>query len=360
MNSRLRCLAPGHLLTFFLVVAALLGCRPASLPPRNYREVLVVNHTIWLLTAAGKIEVYDAQGTPQPLPSVAAVTAQHLATDGDNVLAQIGSRLARWNVAKSRWETVGKMPATAFGIAANRQHRVFAVTTEGVLEVGTGKTYLPTSWPNHQLRQLTAFGQPAACFMDSEDRLWLGFGYGEWGGNIFAFDTNKHKFSDLQFNKFNIELSPVKSFFQLPNGVGVSAGLQHFTNSGTLAEFTPAGARLLYDTWADRDTARTRQPHFTEQPYIGPATYDAAANQLYFYSQLGVYQAPYGQDLTKLTSWHKVFEPRLHWRSGQPDAIGSPMNVLAMLALGEGKLVLLTQNDGAGIWNGHSFELLTP
>ncbi|GAA4506354.1 hypothetical protein GCM10023172_35520 [Hymenobacter ginsengisoli] len=322
--------------------------------------MLVVKHFAWLLTSTGKIEVYNAQGTLQQLPLVAAVTAQHLANDGDNVLAQIGSRLERWNVAKSGWETIGKMPAVTFGIAANRQHHVFAITGKGVLDVETGKSYLPASSPNSQLRQLTGFGQPATYFMDSEDRLWIGFGYGEWGGNIFTFDTNKHEYINLRFNKFNIELNPIKSFFQLRDGVGVSSGLQHMMTSGTLAEFTNTGARIIYNTWADRDTIPTKQPTFTEQPYIGPATYDAATNQLYFYSQLGVYAATYGGSLAKLASWHKVFEPKLHWRYGQPDAVGSPMNVLAMLPLGEGKLVLLTQNDGAGIWNGQSFELLQP
>ena len=34
------------------------------------------------------------------------------------------------------------------------------------------------------------------------------------------------------------------------------------------------------------------------------------------------------------------------------------MNVVQMLTLGEGRLVLLTQEDGIGIWDGRTFKLL--
>jgi hypothetical protein len=346
-----------RLLLCLLAFSQVSACAaPAS--TTHYREMIVVQQQIWLLTENGHIVVYDVGGKQQPLPGIEKVKAEHLIVDGNTVAAQIGSTIQRWNKSISSWEPVGKLTRNVFGLVATSQHQFFAITDMGVLDVATGYSKLPTASPNSQLRQLTSLGRPATFFMDSRDNLWIGFGYGEWGGNIFVYSTQRHKFLDLSFNKFSIELSPIKSFFQLKDGVGVSSGLQHFMTSGTIAEFTNFSARTLYDTRTERDSARNQKATMVDQPYIGPAVYDAVANCIFFYSHLGVYAGIYGSDLTKLTSWHKVFTPQLHWSNGQPDAVGSPMNVLNMLSLGDGKLVLLTQKDGVGIWDGKTFNLL--
>jgi hypothetical protein len=320
--------------------------------------MIVVQQQIWLLTETGHIVVCNVDGKQQSLPGIEKVKAEHLIVDGNTAAAQIGSTIQRWNKSASSWEPIGKLARNVFGLVATSQHQFFAITDRGVLDVATGYSKLPTASPNSQLRQLTSFGRPATFFMDNQDNLWIGFGYGEWGGNIFVYSTQKHKFLDLRFNKFSIELSPIKSFFQLKDGVGVSSGLQHFTTSGTIAEFTNFSARTLYDTYTERDSARSQKATMVDQPYIGPGVYDASTNRIYFYSHLGVYAGTYGNDLTKLASWHKLFTPRLHWSNGQTDAIGSPMNVLSMLSLGDGKLILLTQKDGVGIWDGKTFNLL--
>ena len=326
---------------------------------KNYREILVVKHQLWVLTAAGKIEVYDADGNKQHLPLVESVSAYHLAVDGDNVVAQIGPTLQRWNSGAAAWETVGKLTRNVFGIVVNSQHQVFAITDMGVLDVATGYSKMPASSPNNQLRQLSGFEAPAAYFLDNQDNLWIGFGYGEWGGNIFTYATRKGKFIELKFNKFEINLRPIKSFFQFNASVGVSSGLQHMSNSGTVASFQNLNAQLIYDSQVDIDTtAKNKQTSWENQPYIGPATYEPQTDCLYFYSNKGVFKGKSTANLSKLSNWQLVFMPKLHWRSGQRDAVGSPMNVLKMLSLGDGKLVLLTQNDGVGIWNGSTFKLL--
>ena len=270
---------------------------------KHYREMLVVKHQLWVLTEAGRIRVYDAVGKPQPLSAVEAVTAQHLAADGERVVAQVGLALKRWNGAVGAWETVGKLAESVLGLAVNSRHQVFAITALGVLDVQTGRRILPKPTLSYRPQGFTKFNPPAAYFMDAQDNLWIGYGYGEWGGDIFTYSTAQHKFLELRLNGF--DLAPIKSFFQLKTSVGVSTGLQHFMTSGSLAEFTDLGARTIYSTWADRDTAKTRPHSATDQPYIGPAAYDASLNRLYFYSHLGVYEAEYGKNLARLTAWRQ-------------------------------------------------------
>lgn len=51
-------------------------------------------------------------------------------------------------------------------------------------------------------------------------------------------------------------------------------------------------------------------------------------------------------------------QPKLHWKSGQPDAVGSPMNVLKLQVLDDGKIIFVSQNDGVGIYDGKTLTMI--
>jgi hypothetical protein len=321
------------------------------------REMIVVNQQLWCLTAAGKIVVYNTQGAKQKLPSVQQVTAQHIANDGTDVIAQLGTKLQRWNSSTGTWQELGNLTVRVFALAASSAHRVYAITPKGVWDISQNAFHLPTASPNNQmLLPRKGFSAPDTYFMDAQDNWWLGYGYGEWGGNIFTYSTKSSKFVKLEFNNFPITLNPIKSFFQLKEEVGVSAGLQHMMNNGAIATFHHFSAHSIYRSEKDIDTTsqESRWKSISELPYIGPAS----SGNIYFYANKGVFKGKAGRDLSKLRNWQLVFTPKLHWRNGQRDAVGSPMNVLKMLCLGDGKLALLTQDDGVGIWDGNSFNLL--
>lgn len=317
----------------------------------GYRDLIIVKNHVWGLTKGGSIKVYKSDGQEVKVASASGVSAELITNAGNDVVVQTGAKIQQWSSTDSTWRVIGNLRSSAFALVVNSKHHVFAITDKGVLDVAANKILLPASSPNDQLTKFTSLRKPATCFLDSQDNIWLGFGYGEWGGNVFTYDTQHHRFIDLKFNDFQISLHPIKSFFQLKASVGASSGLQHMMNSGALAEFNNFSARTLYDTWAARDTS-------IPVPYIGPAVYEPETDLIYFYSNLGVFEGKYSADLSRLTNWKKIFEPKLHWQNGQPDAVGSPMNVLKMLSLGNGKLVLLTQNDGLGLWDGKTFKLI--
>ncbi|WP_022824959.1 hypothetical protein [Hymenobacter norwichensis] len=331
----------------------------AQLLSDGYRDLIVVKNQVWGLTESGHIKVYKSTGEEVKVDSVSDASAELITNAGNDVVVQTGTKIQQWSSTDSTWRVIGSLRSKAFALVVNSKHHVFAITDKGVLDVATNKTLLPASSPNDQLTKLTSLRKPTTWFLDRQDNLWLGFGYGEWGGNVFTYDTQNHRFIDLKFHDFQINLHPIKSFFHLKSSVGFSSGMQHMMNSGAIGEFNNFNARTLYDTRADRDTSTTKQPFVIHPvPYIGPAVYEPETDHIYFYSSLGVFEGKYSGDLSRLTNWKKLFEPKLHWRIGQPDAVGSPMNVLKMLSLGNGKLVLLTQNDGVGIWDGQAFKLL--
>jgi len=88
--------------------------------------------------------------------------------------------------------------------------------------------------------------------------------------------------------------------------------------------------------------------------YIGPSTFNPYSNSIYFYSQNGIFIGEKAKDLSKSENWKKVVSPKLTWKYGQPDAVGSPMNVLKLCIVDKTRFVFLSQNNGIGFYDGEN------
>jgi len=85
---------------------------------------------------------------------------------------------------------------------------------------------------------------------------------------------------------------------------------------------------------------------------LGPSTFNPHNNSIYFYSQNGIFLGETGKDLSKSENWKKIVSPKLTWKYGQPDAVGSPMNVFKLCIVDKTKFVFLSQNNGIGFYDG--------
>jgi hypothetical protein len=103
-----------------------------------------------------------------------------------------------------------------------------------------------------------------------------------------------------------------------------------------------------------KDSIRTR----IDGEYIGPATFNPFNNSIYFYSQNGFFFGDKTNDLSKIENWEKVVSPNLTWKYGQPNAVGSPMNVLKLCIIDKTRFVFLSQNDGIGFYDGLKVTML--
>jgi hypothetical protein len=121
--------------------------------------------------------------------------------------------------------------------------------------------------------------------------------------------------------------------------------------SGVLVEFEYLKARKFYNSETDWGNN-------IDGEYIGPATYNKFNNSIYYYSQEGIKKGDLEKDLSKKENWKLVIKPKLQWKYGQPDAVGSPMNVLKLEILDKETLVFLSQNDGIGLFNGKELIML--
>lgn len=341
-------------ISFLLLI--FLFCISATAQTR-YKDIVVSNNTVWALTADGNITLFDATNGNQIDGDISIDKDIVLITKdrSDNVIiANKDKQIKRFDQNKNKWELIGKYDEEPFYILVNSKGICFSITEKGIQNLTTNKFYFNPKSLNHQINYKDKWGKPYSSYIDHNDIIWIGFGYGEWGGDLFAFETNKNNFLDLSLDSFRIELFPINSFFEDSNSVYFSAGLQHLmTTSGIIVKMNNQKATVLFKSesqWLNPEKRDT----LIDGEYIGPATYNPYNNSIYFYSQNGIFVGGESKDLSKIENWKKILIPGLTWKYGQPNAAGSPMNVFKICIIDETKFVFLSQNNGIGFYDGQN------
>ncbi|MEI6139992.1 MAG: hypothetical protein WCP85_12055 [Mariniphaga sp.] len=351
------------MLTNFILLTSLLFSFFYGQAETKYKDILVSNNIIWALTDDGRIKIFDSTNGKQLDKNISADTDIILITkdkNGNPVITNKKKQLKKYNQSTNSWEVVGQYDAEPFGILVDSKGSYFSITANGIQDLATKEFYFNKNSLNHQITYRDEWGKPYCFYIDKNDIIWLGFGYGEWGGNLFAFQTGNKTFLDLSLGRFEIALNPIKSFFEDSTCLYISAGLQHMMTKGIIVKVDNLKTSILLNSnshWSvptGKDSVKT----MIDGEYIGPATYNSFNNSLYFYSQNGIFRGDKAKDLSLIENWEKVVSPKLTWKYGQPDAVGSPMNVLKLCIIDKTKFVFLSQNNGISFFDGQKIVML--
>ena len=328
--------------------------KPLSKPALR-QDFVIVQNTIWTLDKKGILLAFNSNGTalPYKLHLASPGVSLHVA-DGDSILAHAGGKVFCIDTKTLSSQIIASLPDTIPLLARDKYRRLWAASAKGLVQVITGQMYMPDSTQNNYYKWLP---DPSASLLDVNGRLWIGFGMGEWGGNLQVFNTGTQRFDYIDFRKSDACLAPVKSFCQVANQIYMSCGVMHFLTFGCITRFDAEKPKPVFISDGEKNY-RFNANRQKAGEYLGPIAYNTVDSNLYYYSQNGVFRAEVSSDLSKVKSWKLAFKPRLHWTSGQRDAVGSPMNVSKMAVTADGKLVLLAPNDGVGVWDGKTFNLL--
>ena len=329
----------------------------------QYQDLIVTNKFICALTDSFQLKLFDkASGKPVEKEIQNSSGILSIAVDKTDKLTIAGKDnfIKRYNDENNSWEVITKYEGNIYGILFNSKNLCYLVTDKGIEDAQTHKVYFSDKSLNHQIHYKKEWGRPYCYYMDKTDRIWLGFGYGEWGGNLFIFETTNNQFLDPILGSFRIELWPIKSFFEDSTAVYLSSGLQHMMTSGTIIRFDNLDASVLLESKSSWSAPKGKDKIQTiiDGEYVGPATFNKFNNSIYFYSQNGIFKGDTNNDLSKIENWEIIIKPKLHWKGGQRDAVGSPMNVLKLILLDKNKLVFLSQNDGIGYFDGEKIITL--
>lgn len=327
-------------------------------------DIIIAGKNIFVLTANGSIRVFnksDLKEIDKKITNTSKIVSIAKDQNENLVIADEKNEIKRYDALKDSWKFISKCTSELSAIVIDTDNHYFAITNKGIEDLQTHKIYISNKSLNRQIHYNGDWGIPYCNHIDKNDKIWLGFGYGEWGGNIVIFDTKTKKFLTPDTGAFKIELFPVKSFFEDESAIYLSSGLNHMSVSGSILRFNKLKASKViedesYDTKytiVGNDTIKSR-----DADYIGPATFNKFNNSIYFYSQNGIFKGEKTKDLSKIENWDMVAKPRLIWKNGQPDAVGSPMNVLKLMIIDKERFLFLSQNDGIGYYDGTKITMI--
>jgi len=319
----------------------------------NYKDMILDHQRLWALTTTGELRVFDMQQPPVPsgnLSSNAPIVALAIDRLSNIVIGDDQKHIKVYDSVRHVWRLLGNYTGTLYAITFNTLNECYLLTSKGVVDYKTGKTYRSDSSHNIMAIHDRKWEGLSTWYMDPGDDLWIGFNYGEWGGDLQIFDTRLKC-----FRCFNMDLNilPVQSICYGGGYVYVSTALCHFRTSGTIIRLRYYCGAEVFTNPPVRGTNGGE-----EQEYVGPAVYSKGDSSLYFYSDRGIFKGHPDKHMSKSGNWEKVAEPHLLWAGGQPMAVGSPMNVRKLIIADDGRLIFLSQLNGIGVVNGDSIAFL--
>jgi hypothetical protein len=346
---------------FFLLIfnCIFISCKAQNRSEKHYADMILKGNKLFALTESGHINTLDANSgaiIDTTIHSDTTIAAMNIDRKGNIVVITNHQKIDILDERNLTFKNLFISANRIFNIVFDKNNRAYIITAKGITDITAKKNYLPdtTVRLNSQVR---GWSKPSAVFMDKDDNIWLGYGFGEWGGELFVFNTQTGKFIKPILNKSPLE--PVKSIFTDGNAVYISCGVQHMETYGCIIKFVDYSCSTIFISdshWVDDEKKDMKKMIAGE--YIGPATYNKKDTSIYFYSQNGLFKGNVSKDLSQTNNWVKIASPKLRWTYGQPDAVGSPMNVLKMSFAENGKLFIVAPNDGIGVYDGKTFHLL--
>ncbi|PTR00790.1 hypothetical protein C8P68_10117 [Mucilaginibacter yixingensis] len=358
-----------HLIVTMLCMGLFTACKSQTATPQVYTNMAISGEELYALTPSGKVDIYNTVKhafTTIDLRTDKPITQLTVDKKNNLVIVDSVNHVERFNSKKQTFETIFNGKETIYNICFDNNNQLYVIDKQGIISLIDNKTYYPDDSLKLN-RQIGGWFKPSAVLVDSNNRLWIGSEHGEWGGELFVFDIKSKKFIKPQTNGFELDLNPVKSIFTDGHLVYLSSGLAHLSlTDGSLVQFNNLTAKVLFKSklkYIDTTLVINGKPRPAKMTqageYIGPACFNPKDGCLYFYCQNGVFKGEPKQNLEKIENWTKLFKPLLHWRNGgQADATGPAMNVLKMEFAPDGRLYLLTQNDGIGVYDGAKFSRL--
>ncbi|SOD78887.1 ligand-binding sensor domain-containing protein [Spirosoma fluviale] len=342
----------------------------------SYKDFSLAGKSILLLTKSGKLELFNDLTASQGLTIQTAtpVVAATIDREGTIVIGDTNHSVQTYNSRLKTWRALSTYTGKLTSIVFNSQNQCFLITDQGIVDAQTHTTYFPDSsfYTNRQIRYTRGWFYPPVSFLDHQDNIWLGFDHGEWGGDVFAFDTRQRAFRRLQTEQIEMPRNPVSGFCDDPQHVYMSGGVSHmFMTHGSISRFSDGLATSVLQA-KDKETPvevimedprtgkKKKQQLITWKGghQIGPMAYNPSTKCLYFYSQFGIFKGSPTADLADIKQWKNVLNPKLKWTAGSPYAAGPAMNVLKMQFTTDGTLLFLTEHNGLGIYAGKNLRFI--
>jgi hypothetical protein len=321
----------------------------------DYSDFIMFDQGILVLSEKGELFYwpYDSQRVSrlkvkrENISAIASGVAQ-------NLYAVAQKKTVYKYDSSGKENRVGTSDSIIHLIRVNSKGDVFAITSYGIYSIRDQVNYFPDSLLNDPFTVDKYWDEPSTAWLDSADNLWIGFDYGEWGGNIISFDTRSRKFNKISVDTAIDYLNPVQSIFPGPDGITyATCGMMHVGLAGGILLIDKNfQCKIIYDKF---EMSFGLQDSIDTGEYIGPGAFSHSSGNILYYSDLGFFYAKYENDIFCKSFFYK---PKLTWTSGQRLAVGSAMNVRKIHFIDHKKFIFLTRKNGVGYINQNRLTFL--
>lgn len=348
-----------YLLFFFFTCngqTKIIEVREKKSSNNQYQDFAYDGEKIWGLTTDGQLALFEAtNGDPifAKVKNDSPIIALTDDKDGNIIIGDKSNAIKKYDRQTQTWRTLFRFENTLLAIAFDSKNNYYPITNKGIFDNSTKKYFYPNNSLNLRKKEGTDWFEKPKILTDKNDNIWIGFGYGEWGGELFIFNTSDKKFIVPSLNEFEIMRNPIKSIFKSKENVFITSGLMHFSTHGSIVKFDNFQASLVFSSEGrEKSSNDNTNNDMLHAEYIGPGVYNDEKNCIYFYSQNGIFKGNPQNDLSKIENWIQVLHPKLDWSNGQSNAVGTPMNVLKLKFIDNERLIFVSQNNGIGIYDG--------
>jgi hypothetical protein len=366
--------------TLFVSVLLMFALTAFSQQKRPYNQTklnpdfIIVKNEIWLLRQDSTIKVFDAaKGEAISGKLDGDFKASSITKDNnDNIIVTDGKkRLFRLNNDLLKWEqfTACKSKALIYTFF-NSKGDCFLLTNDGIVDPSTGEKWFPPK-KDKFTRQYDYYDW-IHCniigFLDHNDNIWINADFGEFGSELFIFNTTSRKFIQPETRPF---FTPIMSFCQSKRNVFSSGGeygggIARWVQSNENGDVSIRG-NIIYDT-QNNPPDRTSFDPFGVFGYIA---FNPIDNSIYMSCESGLYKGKVGVDISSIAKWTKIKNFILNpkgggastYRGARDDNTGKerdvPFDKESSVLQGKvefatnGKLILLDYDHGLFLFDGN-------
>lgn len=322
------------------------------------RDFAVYGDILYGRTRLGGIRRYHLSFprlSARDLPPVEAQT-EAMTTDhsGQLFVARSDNRIQRYDEKENRWADAGSFRGEAMDLFADSRNNLYMIAAEGVQEIASGESWYDDHSYNSGVRHDGKWDSMTATFMDRQDRIWMGFDYGEKGGNILVFDTRKKEFLKVGLSGLVVENLSFYSFWD--DGQAVYATAQNGKSQAPLSTIVRFDRQLKATAFLESGSViHPEKENVTLKDMNGLLLFTGAENDQYFYlcAFQGLYRGRRSDDLSKEKNWEhlvnmKPFARRRQRATGYRDWFF----ITDMVVLPDNRVVFQTLHHSIGYFDG--------
>lgn len=313
---------------------------------------------IWYLNNQGKIKIFDLNSEySMEIPFVSPDTVSFITKDRMGVPVIVDSRkyMRKFDLGQSKWNTVGQLPEMPMGMLFDINNNCYVISKKGILDLKTNNTYYSDASLNAQILYYNSWskGKPS-FFIDRNNHIWIGFAYGEWGGNLLVFDTVSKKFLIPELSGIRMMTHPVIGFFEDGEHSYICSSNGHFSTSSSVFKVENFKTSVAFESYREEAVSDNGRKYYKEGAYIGAATFNVFEDSFYFYTQNGMFKLS-NRNFIQKGAWEKIADPAPAWAD---HFLSVAADVLDMKYMNNGRFAVLTKRSGTGYFNGKKWFIL--